>query len=148
MVVDTTNAPENGLEPVVLLENMLIEALEIKNILELSEVEGVLAIKSTYPIIKSLLEKNYILVAEQVSKKYTPKIEKYLQLPEGSTEQEIHKTFDALERAPKQLEAFMIFMQLLGQKKEPISKKKVILEAGSNSNTIKQLVDKKIIVIN
>lgn len=126
-------------------EYLLVEALGIKNILELSEVEGVLAIKSTYPIIKSLLEKNYILVAEQVSEKYKPKIEKYLRLPDGFGEKQIHNAFDALERAPKQLEAFMIFMQLWEQKKEPISKKKVILQASSNSNTIKQLVDKKVI---
>jgi len=38
--------------------------------LEMIDIEGILDIKTVYPVIKSLLDKNIILVAEQVHEKY------------------------------------------------------------------------------
>jgi primosomal protein N' (replication factor Y) (superfamily II helicase) len=122
-------------------EHLILEALEINNILELSEVESILDLKSGYSIIKSLLEKNYIVVAEQVQEKYKPKLEKIIQLPKDFGEEQIKKIFEELERAPKQLEAFMMFVHLTNHSSQ-IGKKKLIREANTNSATIKQLVDK------
>ncbi len=120
-------------------EHLILEALEIRNILELSEVESILELKSAYSIVKSLLEKNYIVVAEQVQEKYKPKLEKIIQLPDNFGEEQVKIAFEKLERAPKQLEAFMMFMHLQNQHPE-IGKKKLIREANTNSATIKQLV--------
>lgn len=122
-------------------EHLVLEALEIRNILELSEVDSILEITSSYSVIKSLLSKNYIVVAEQVQEKFKPKTEKYLELPEGFSENHIKEAFDKLEKAPKQLEAFMMFVHL-STSNPLVPKKKLIREASSNSATIKQLVTK------
>lgn len=123
-------------------EYLIVEALEIRNILELQEVESILELKSAYSVIKSLLEKNYIVVAEQVQEKYKPKKATYIQLPIGFNEDQIKATFEKLSRAPKQLDTFMMFNHLLNTSKGAISKKKLIIEANTNSATVKQLVTK------
>ncbi|MGB1040713.1 MAG: replication restart helicase PriA, partial [Flavobacteriales bacterium] len=126
-------------------EYLIIEALEIRNILEISEVESILDIKTVYPIIKSLLEKNIIVVAEQVQEKFKPKTEKYIKFPSVFDEEKIKDTFDVLSRAPKQLEVFMMFIHLKNTTDKLISKKKLILESNSNSATVKQLTVKGIL---
>ena len=126
-------------------EYLIVEALEIRNILEISEVESILDIKTVYPIVKSLLEKNIIVVAEQVQEKFKPKTEKYIKLPDGFDEEKIKNTFDVLSRAPKQLEVFMMFIHLENTVDKLISKKKLILESNSNSATVKQLTVKGIL---
>ena len=64
-------------------EYLIVEALEIREVLEMSEIEKILDIKTVYPVIKSLLDKNIILVAEQVHEKYKPKLKKYIRLPKN-----------------------------------------------------------------
>tara|TARA_B110000261_G_scaffold153303_1_gene183716 strand:+ start:242 stop:2734 length:2493 start_codon:yes stop_codon:yes gene_type:complete len=123
-------------------EYLIIEALEISNILELQEVESILQLKSAYSIIKSLLEKNYIVVAEQVQEKYKAKTATYIQLPDNFGEEQIKEAFDKLTKAPKQLDTFMMFNHLMNSMKGAISKKKLIIEANTNSATVKQLVTK------
>lgn len=122
-------------------EYLIVEALEIRNVLELSEVESILEVKSAYSVIKSLLEKNCVVVAEQVQEKYKPRLEKFLQFPEGFSEIDVKNTFEKLERAPKQLEAFMMFVHL-SNTHPSIAKKKLIREANSNPSVVKQLVVK------
>lgn len=122
-------------------EYLIVEALEIRNVLELSEVESILEVKSAYLVIKSLLEKNCVVVAEQVQEKYKPRLEKFLQFPEGFSEIDVKNAFEKLERAPKQLEAFMMFVHL-SNTHPSIAKKKLIREANSNPSVVKQLVVK------
>lgn len=122
-------------------EYLIVEALEIRNVLELSEVESILEVRSAYSVIKSLLEKNCIVVAEQVQEKYKPRLEKFLQFPKEFLETDIKNAFDKLERAPKQLEAFMMFVHL-NNIHPSIAKKRLIREANSSSSVIKQLVVK------
>ena len=123
-------------------EYLIIEALEIRNILELQEIESILEQKSAYSIIKSLLEKNYILVAEQVQEKYKPKSATYIKYPDGFGEENIREAFGKLGKAPKQLDTFMMFGHLLNSTSGNISKKKLIVEANTNSATVKQLLTK------
>ena len=122
-------------------EHLILEALEIRNILELSEVDAILELKSSYSVIKSLLNKNYIVVAEQVQERFKPKTEKYLELAENFNEENIKEIFDKLERAPKQLDAFMMFIHMNASDKL-VLKKRLIKEANSSSATVKQLVKK------
>lgn len=126
-------------------EYLVMEALEIKNVLEMSEVDTIVSSSSSYPIIKSLLQKNAILVAEQLKEKYKPKVEKYLELPVGFSELDTRKAFETLEKAPKQLEAFMMFLQLQ-KETESVPKKILIKKANTSSSIVKQLVLKEFLV--
>jgi primosomal protein N' (replication factor Y) len=122
-------------------EYLVLEALEIRNVLEMSEVDSIVSSNSSYKVIKSLLEKNAVIVAEQLKEKYKPKVEKYVQLPSHFTDDEVREAFDSLEKAPKQLEAFMIFLQLK-KESESIPKKKLIRLADTSSSIVKQLIVK------
>lgn len=122
-------------------EYLILEALEIRNVLEMSEVDSIVSSSSSYKVIKSLLEKNAVIVAEQLKEKYKPKVEKYVQLPANLSENEVRNAFESLEKAPKQLEAFMMFLQLK-KEAESIPKKKLIRLANTSSSIVKQLIVK------
>jgi len=122
-------------------EYLILEALEIRNVLEMSEVDSIVSSSSSYKVIKSLLEKNAVIVAEQLKEKYKPKVEKYVQLPANFSENEVRNAFESLEKAPKQLEAFMMFLQLK-KEAESIPKKKLIRLANTSSSIVKQLIVK------
>ncbi|MEN8787229.1 MAG: primosomal protein N' [Flavobacteriales bacterium] len=122
-------------------EYLVIEALDIRNVLEMSEVDTIVSSSSSYGVIKSLLQKNAIVVAEQLKEKYKPKVEKYVEFPIGFSETNTREAFAVLEKAPKQLEAFMIFLQLQ-KKSESVPKKKLLRVANTSSSIVKQLVVK------
>ncbi|MBT5402569.1 MAG: primosomal protein N' [Crocinitomicaceae bacterium] len=132
-------------------EYLIVEAIEIRNVLSLLEISEILDQKTVYPLIKSLLEKKAVLVEEELINKYKPKIDKYVRLTADYTREEsLKNVFDALERAPKQLE---LLMQLISQSKmfghSPIEVKKNSLQkaAGASSAQTAQLVKKGIIEI-
>ncbi|MBT6515966.1 MAG: primosomal protein N' [Crocinitomicaceae bacterium] len=132
-------------------EYLIVEAIEIRNVLSLLEISEILDQKTVYPLIKSLLEKKAVLVEEELINKYKPKIDKYVRLTADYTSEEsLKNVFDALERAPKQLE---LLMQLISQSKmfghSPIEVKKNSLQkaAGASSAQTAQLVKKGIIEI-
>jgi primosomal protein N' (replication factor Y) len=127
-------------------EYLVVEALQIQNVLEMKDVENILDIKTVYPIIKSLIEKEVVLVAEQLHQKYKPKLESYISLsPESRNEEKIKEYFEKLERAPKQLEVFMVFMQQINTEfDKEIIKSKLIKLSDSNSATLTAIIKKNI----
>ncbi len=94
-------------------EYLIVEALEMQNILSLSDVESISEYKKVYPLIKTLIEKKVILLEEELKEKYIPKIETYVQLTEDyQNEETLKKLFDNLEkRAFKQLEVLMAYLK-------------------------------------
>jgi primosomal protein N' (replication factor Y) len=54
-------------------EYLVVEALEIKETLDLKEISEIIGIKTIQPLIKILLEKNIVLTLEEVSNKFSPK---------------------------------------------------------------------------
>lgn len=125
-------------------EYLIVEALQIQNVLEMKDVESILDIKTVYPIIKSLIEKEIVLVAEQLHEKYKPKLENYISLnPLYKNEEEIKQIFNDLERAPKQLEVFMLFLHEAKNNYDfEITKSKLTKLANTTSNTISAIVKK------
>jgi primosomal protein N' (replication factor Y) len=125
-------------------EYLVVEALQIKHVLEMKDVESILDIKTVYPIIKALIDKEVVLVAEQLSEKYKPKLEGYISLPPNyKNEQEIKLIFEKLERAPKQLEVFMVFMQQAANDFDfEIIKSKLIKIATSTTPTVSSIIKK------
>ncbi len=97
-------------------EYLITEALDIQKQLTLTEVENIVEQKKVIPIIKGLIEKNVVLVEEELKEKYKPKIENYIRLTEKyNDEKELQLLFDKLEkRAFKQLEVLMTYISLSG----------------------------------
>lgn len=124
-------------------EYLIVEALEVRSLLEMSDVEKILDIKTVYPIIKSLLEKEIILVAEQVHEKYKPKLKKYIRLPEKyDSEEQIKEIFEKLTRATKQQDLFMMFLHLKNSTDKDISRELLIKESNAKANAVSEVVKK------
>ncbi len=132
-------------------EFLVIEALEINQVLSLDEISKILNRKTTYPVIKSLLQRQVINVLEELKEKFKPKIEKYVLLEDKhKTEESLQDLFSVLDKAPKQLAILMKYVELsryFSAEETPV-KMKVLLEASQSTSTqLKQLVKKEIFKI-
>lgn len=95
-------------------EYLIVDALEIRDVLSLTDISGIIEQKIVYPIIKSLIEKGVVVLQEELKEKFKPKIESYVRITDFADNEENLKTiFDTLERkAPKQLDVVMAYVTL------------------------------------
>jgi len=125
---------------------LIYEALEINQVLSLDEISKILDRKTIYPVIKTMLEQNVIVVLEEIKSKFKPKKDKYVKLnSEYQEEDAMRALFDRLGNAPKQLAILMKYIELsqMFSDKESSVKQKVLLEASQASSAqLKSLVEK------
>ncbi len=127
-------------------EFLVFQALELNNYLSLSDISAMLEIKVVYPVIKSMLEKGCVMVEEELREKFKPKTTDYIQLHSKlSGEAAMHQAFDALEKAPKQLEMLMAFIHLKrqAQDQERIRKSDLLEYTKTTHATLNALLKKE-----
>lgn len=123
---------------------LVVDALTNQEELSIEDVRKILDQKTVYPLIKILLEKKIIYLREDLKTKYTPKtvacvrLKSPYDLPEN-----LQTAFDKLNRANRQAEALMAFVQL-AHKQEVILKQEVCNLAKVESGIINELVKKGI----
>lgn len=116
----------------------------------ITQLEKASGIKNLLPVIKSLLEKEAIRVKEELKRSYKPRVEVRVRLTEGMQAEEIvHRLFDTLARAPKQLALLMKYIELSGwsgEKKNPkeVSRKALLDATGATNSVFNGLVEKHI----
>ncbi|MBE0647581.1 MAG: primosomal protein N' [Bacteroidales bacterium] len=96
-------------------ELLLLEALGHRETISISDVVKILDQQKVIPVIKTMIDKGIVLLEEELTERYRPKMEKIVSLSDelASGEEELRRLFDALEkRAPKQLEILMTFIHL------------------------------------
>ncbi|TDG35859.1 primosomal protein N' [Pedobacter changchengzhani] len=128
-------------------EQIIISALKKQQKITVNDVAKLLGQKTIYPIINRLLEKEIILVAEEVIQKYKPLLKSYILLNDFYKEEEnLKQLFSVLERAPKQLDALLAYLKLnkLGL---PISKEQLLEESNCGVGALKALTDKEIFAL-
>ncbi len=128
-------------------EQQILDVLEEKDNLSYTEIGELLGIKVPYPYIKGLVEKEAILLFEEVKDKFIAKTEKHLFL--GS---KVTKVTDLLdEYKSKQLIAIQMFLRLthfkLGEEYQNtgISRKELV-KKGASDSSLKTLIKKGIFV--
>ena len=127
-------------------EFMVMDALEIQSELLISEINKILGQKNVFTILRSLFDKKLIFIFEEINQKYKPKKVTNLQLNEVYKNPEtLKQLFSILEKAPKQLDVLLAYLQLSKQKKE-ITKAKLTEASGATSAIIKALIDKDIFI--
>lgn len=125
-------------------EFLILDALELRHGLSISEISKILAQKSVFPLLKSLLEKKIIFISEEISEKYQPKRVSIIELNDFYQDKEnLKELFQILERAPKQLDVLLAFIKLKKEKSE-IKKSELLEASGASSGIIKALIDKEI----
>lgn len=126
-------------------EYLILEALKSQSSITVEDVTKILGKKTVFPIINRLLAKGAILLQEEISEQYKPKLVRYIRLQEEFLQQErLVELLEVLSKAKKQRELVLHYFQLQAREKAPISVKKLIETSGSTSAIIKSLVDKTI----
>ena len=127
-------------------EFLILDALELRHELTISEISKILAQKSVFPLLKSLLDKKIIFISEEITEKYQPKKIALIALNDFYNDKEnLKQLFTVLEKAPKQADALLGFLKLKKQLEE-VKKSAIIEETGVSSAAIKALIDKDIFI--
>lgn len=128
-------------------EALIITTLQKQYRITVNDVAKLLGQKTVYPIINNLLNKELVLVAEEVVDKYKPLLKSFIVLNDFYKDEEnLKQLFLVLERAPKQLDALLAYLKLIKQQ-DVIAKQQLVEESNCGSAAIKALIDKEIFVI-
>jgi primosomal protein N' (replication factor Y) len=126
-------------------QDQIVEALEIKEVLDLKEISEILGIKTIQPIIKELIDKRVVLSIEELNNRFVPKTAIYVTLNEHYTSeesvQEVLTRLDNKKSAEKQLEAFLAFLnesKYSNAQCEPVLRK-TLLDQGISGSALQTL---------
>jgi len=132
-------------------EFLVAEALEIQEVISITDTMKITGQAKVIPLIRNLIEKGVVLLQEEINDRFKPKLESFIRLsPNFAPDFALQKLMDELEkRAFKQLEFLMAYLQLAGQyyDSDPpeINKRKVMATIRTkNSSPLKALVEKNV----
>lgn len=93
-------------------EALLIEILEKNESLTYSEISKALQIKNGFTIIKSLVQKDAVIIYEEIKEKYKPKKQSRIRLSKDFTDNKaLEKLFEEIEKWPKQEAILLTYLQ-------------------------------------
>ncbi|MCD0489590.1 primosomal protein N' [Pedobacter sp. MC2016-14] len=138
----------DGSEIITAKEAILIEVLKKQGRLSVDEITKLLGQKTVFPIIRSLMEKELVYIAEEVIDKYKPLLKSFISLSPfyQDDEENFKQLFTVLERAPKQLDALLAYITLSKQNQE-ISKQHLLEFSNCGQGAIKALLDKDVFIL-
>ena len=123
----------------------IIEALQIREVLDLKEISEIVGIKTIQPIIKALIDLKAVMSLEEMSEKFTPKTAIFIQLSETISNQlvleETIKYLESKKATRKQLETLLLILKegnYSDNQLEPILRKQ-LEEAGASISTLNTL---------
>ena len=126
-------------------EFLVYEALQQQSSLKVQDIIAILNKNNVFPVIQKLVDKNILMLQEEVQENYKPKLVRYVRLhPKYDTNDGLKELLDILKSANKQKEVVLNYFQLSASEKKPITVKKLIEAANSSTAIIKALVEKEI----
>lgn len=126
-------------------EFLIYEALQQQSSLKVQDIMNILNKKNIFPVIQKLVDKNILVLQEEVHETYAPKLVRYVKLHSKYESNEgLGELLEVLKNANKQKEIVLSYFQLSASEKKPISVKKLIETANSTSTIVKTLIDKEI----
>ncbi len=112
-------------------EEIILEALKEKNEMSVAEIEKLLKKTNVHQVLKRALERDLILMTEEISQRYKPRKETHIRFASAYKEESaLENLFRELEqnsRKTKQLETLMVFMKYLFDDADRSSVKKSVL---------------------
>ncbi|ACU63979.1 replication restart helicase PriA [Chitinophaga pinensis] len=128
-------------------EYLVAEALNIRKELRIDEVQLILDKADVYSTIKKLIEKNVLLVYEELKEVYKEKKENYVQLHTQYEDEELlAPLFNELAKAPKQMELLLAYLHLI-KTQGSVLQSELLKKSGATTAQLKGLVDKNILWI-
>lgn len=141
--------PNSTIDLEVLDENetYLIQALEVRQLISVQEVEAFIPKKEIIKTLNSLIDQKLIVVDEKISEKYKIKEVSYLKIPDTIVEsKDFVEILSSLDKAPKQKE---LFLSILSEQKK--TEKGFVKKSSINdiqpiaSATLKSLLQKSLV---
>lgn len=128
-------------------EIYLIQALEVRQLVNLSEIEAFIPKKEIVKTIKSLIDLQYIEVDEKISEKYKAKEVAYIKLNEEVLKNsQLPEILLSLKRSPKQQELFLTLLEQHTENPDKLLKKSTLLEDGNFAHAqLKSLIEKDLV---
>ena len=128
-------------------EMYLIQALEVRQIINLAEIEAFIPKKSIVKTINSLIDLQYIEVDEKISESYRAKEVSYLKIKEDVLkDNSLPAVLQSLNKAPKQRDLFLLILHKQQENEKLPVKKSFVFEDGNfGYSQLKALIDKGII---
>jgi primosomal protein N' (replication factor Y) (superfamily II helicase) len=127
-------------------EFLIYQALQQQSSLKVQDIVNILNKKNIFPVIQKLMDKNILVLQEEMLETYTPKLIRYVKLhAKYETNEGLGELLEVLKNANKQKEIVLSFFQLSASEKKPITVKKLIESAKSTSTIVKALIDKEIL---
>jgi primosomal protein N' (replication factor Y) len=126
-------------------EFLIYQALQQQSSLKVQDIMNILNKKNIFPVIQKLIDKNILMLQEEMSETYTPKLVRYVKLhSKFETNEGLARLLEVLKNANKQKEIVLTYFQLNASEKKPITVKKLIEASKSTSTIVKTLIDKEI----
>ena len=126
-------------------EYLIFQALQQQSSLKVQEIINILNKKNIFPVIQKMMDKNILVLQEEMQESYTPKLIRYVKLHSKYDSNEgLGQLLETLKNANKQKEIVLSFFQLSASEKKPITVKKLTETANSTSAIVKALIDKEI----
>ena len=130
-------------------EIQIAQALITQKLLTVTDVAKIIEQRTVIPLIKNLIEKNVVVLEEELVNNFKPKTETFVRLSENyKDEKNLKEAFDLLEKkAPKQLEILMyIYSKTIRSKGdvEIISRPEMLKELNTSATQLNALVKKGI----
>ena len=136
-------------------EYLVYQALQQQNSLKVQDIMSILNKKNIFPVIQKLIDKNIVVLQEEISESYKPKLVRYVRLhSKYDSNSGLSELLETLKNANKQKEIVLAYFQLSATEKtrgkaeqsiaKPITVKKLVEAAHSSSTIIKALIEKEI----
>lgn len=125
-------------------EYLVYEALEIKHELTLEEIAEILQLKNVFPLLKSMVKKELVLIRENLEDKYKEKKITCIKLADKFNEEAaLEALFVTLEKNEKQLNYLLAYLHLRG-KEQDIDKSTLMKACNGAASSLQTLIKKGI----
>lgn len=127
-------------------EMYLIQALEVCQLINLTEIEAFIPKKEIVKTINSLIDLQYIEIDEKIAEKYKAKEVAFLRIPDEAITMNLPEILLQLKRSPKQQELFLIILEKQTEHPDkPVRKSDVFEEGGFANTQLKSLIEKGLV---
>lgn len=141
-------SPDYALDSTALndYEYLIVEALQIKPKIAISEVSKIIGFKKVMPLVRSMMEKGILVMEEELNEKYKAKYERFVRLcADYRNEAKLQELMDQLTKcAYKQLEVLLAFITLGGDADKDLTVKALLEKAQASTAILKSMAEKGI----
>jgi len=132
-------------------EYLIYEALELHQRLTLLEVSKILSLKHVMPVLRNMLEKQVVIIREELEERYKPRMVTLVSLSEeyAANDERMAELMDNLEgKSPRQLDLLLAYLQLAREEGfSEVPRTLLLKRSGVSSSILATLERKKVFAL-